>query len=75
MRFCLSFEMIKAPTSHSNTSFSQTNAIKEFYENTDTEDMTNVDRLTWVTKFGMPACVLVFAIVYWVIGYLKYQSG
>ena len=59
----------------SNTCSSQTNAIKEFYENTDTQDMTKVDRLIWVTKFGMPACVLIFVIVYWVIGYLKYQSG
>ena len=73
--------MIKSPTSHrrlsffSNTSFSQTKAIQKFYENTDRQDMTKVDRLIWLTKFGMPACVLVFAIVYWVIGYLKYHSG
>ena len=50
-------------------------AIKEFYENTDAEDMTQVDRLLWFTKFGLPASVLVFVIVYWAIGYLKYQSG
>ena len=56
-------------------SFAQTNAIKEFYEDNETADMTNVDRLIWVTKYGMPACVLVFVIVYWAIGYLKYQSG
>ena len=69
--------MIKPPplVFFSNTSSSQTNAIKEFYENTDAEDMTQVDRLLWFTKFGLPSSVLVFVIVYWAIGYLKYQSG
>ena len=53
----------------------QTNAIKDFYEDHEAEDQSGVNRLIWVTKNGMPALVLVFIIVYWVIGYLKYQMG
>ena len=53
----------------------QTNAIKDFYEDHEAEDQSGVNRLIWVTKNGMPALVLAFIIVYWVIGYLKYQMG
>ena len=67
--------IIDPPLPLSHTFSSQTMAIKEFYENTDAEDMTQVDRLLWFTKFGLPSSVLVFVIVYWAIGYLKYQSG
>ena len=53
----------------------ETNAIKEFYEENEAEDQSGVNRLIWVTKKGMPATVFIFIIVYWVIGFVKYQSG
>ena len=69
----------------------QTNAIKEFYEENEAEDQSGVNRLIWVTKKGMkkmknkkclqvtkkgmPATVFIFIIVYWVVGFVKYQSG
>ena len=51
-----------------NFPFGQTLAIKAFYESHETSNNSNLDRLIWVTKFGMPSFVVTFTICYWVVG-------
>ena len=48
------------------------NAIREFYNKRPIDDETIVEFLASFGKYGIPTIFLIFTIVYWTTGILKY---
>ena len=48
------------------------NAIREFYNKRTIDDETIVTFLASFGKYGIPSIFLIFTIVYWTTGILKY---
>ena len=48
------------------------NAIREFYNKRPIDDETIVEFLASFGKYGIPSIFLIFTIVYWTTGILKY---